>query len=55
MNSESVGKFAKKVNLKRIALTHIYPFWPDSQIKKEVQENFKGKVILARDLLRIKV
>ena len=55
LNSGQVGKVAQKAGAKTLVLTHIYPFAPDSQIKKEVQENFKGKVILARDLLRIKV
>lgn len=55
LNSQEVGQIAQKVGVKTLVLTHIYPFVPDKQIKKEVQKYFKGEVILARDLLRIKV
>jgi len=55
LNSRDVGIVAQKANVKTLVLTHIYPFVPDKQIKKEVQKYFKGEVILARDLLRIKV
>lgn len=55
LNSEDVGRIAQEAGVKTVILTHLYPDAEKTDIKREVKENFKGKVILARDLLKIKV
>ncbi len=49
------GKIAKKANAKKLVLTHFYPECDVIDIKKPCSKEFKGKIILARDFMRVKV
>ena len=54
MTGKEVGKLASESKIKKLVLTHIASFYLKN-VKKDVKENYKGKIILAKDLLKIKV
>lgn len=47
------GKIAAKAKVKTIVLTHFYPEVLKTNIKKACSKEFKGKIILAKDKLKI--
>lgn len=49
------GKIAAKANVKTLILTHFYPEVLKTNIRKQCQRIFSGKIILAKDKLRIKI
>jgi len=49
------GKIAANAHAKCLILTHFYPEVLRTDIKKSCSREFKGKVILAEDKMRIKV
>lgn len=55
LNSYDVGKVLHEAEVKKVVLTHLYPEAEKVDIKKEVKENFSSEMVVARDLMKIKV
>jgi ribonuclease Z len=55
LTTNQVGKIAKKARIKKLVLTHISQRYENdlNTIKKEVEEEFKGEIIIAKDLQQI--
>ncbi len=49
------GMIAKKSNAKKLLLVHMYPICEKYDIKRQCSQIFKGKIIVAKDLMKIKV
>lgn len=49
------GKIGRESGCKRLVLTHIYPICDKYKILPECKKEYKGKITLAKDLLRITV
>ncbi|MAE42234.1 MBL fold metallo-hydrolase [Candidatus Woesearchaeota archaeon] len=49
------GKIATKANVKKLVLTHFYPECDKVDIKKQCSKEFDGKIVLAKDCMRVKV
>ena len=49
------GKIASKANVKTLILTHFYPEVLKTNIKNQCAKEFKGKIILARDKMKINI
>lgn len=49
------GRIAKESKCKRLLLTHLYPVCDRYDIIQQCSQVFKGEVLLAEDLMRIKV
>lgn len=49
------GKIATKANVKTLILTHFYPDVLKTNIRKQCSKEFKGKVILAKDKMKINI
>lgn len=54
LNGEQAGKLANETKVKKLVLTHIASFYLP-KVKKDVAQNYKGKIIIAKDLMKIKV
>ena len=46
------GKLAKEADCKKLCLTHFYPPCDLENIRNTVQKNYKGELMLARDLMQ---
>ncbi len=46
---------AVQANVKTLILSHFYPVYGNYDIKKEAGKHFKGKIVLAKDLMKIKI
>ncbi len=55
MTAEQAGMIAAQANVKTLILTHFYPAFKNYDIKRDVRKHFKGKIILARDLMKVKI
>ena len=49
------GRIASESHCKRLLLTHLYPVCDSADIVGPCKEVFKGEIILAEDLMRVKV
>ena len=49
------GKIAAKANVKTLILTHFYPEVLKTNIRKQCAKDFKGKILLAKDKMRINI
>lgn len=49
------GKIAAKANVKNLILTHFYPEVLKTNIRKACSREFGGRIILARDRMKIKI
>ena len=49
------GKIAAKANAKKLVLTHFYPECDEVDVKKQCSKEFKGKIVLAEDFMKINV
>lgn len=49
------GKIAMQSNVKKVILTHFYPEVLSGNIKKIVSKQFNGKIILAKDKMRLNI
>lgn len=49
------GEVAKRANVKKLVLSHIYPECKGHDLIKECREVFDGKIIVAKDLMRIRI
>jgi ribonuclease BN (tRNA processing enzyme) len=52
---EQAGQIAQEAGAKRLLLTHFYPRVEKINIGKRVRKYYHGSVILARDLMKIKI
>lgn len=49
------GKIATQAKVKKLILTHFYPVCEKYNLKKQAQKYYKGPIILAKDLMEIKI
>lgn len=49
------GKLAMEANCKKLCLTHFYPPCDLENIRKIVQDTYKGELVLARDLMQFEL
>ena len=49
------GRIALESNCKKLLLTHLYPVCDQFDIQKECEQVYKGEIILAEDLLKVKI
>ena len=49
------GRLAFEADCKKLCLTHFYPPCDLEDIRKTVQENYKGELVLARDLMQFEI
>jgi len=54
LNGEDLGILAKECNVKKLVVVHVSKSYL-KQVKKDIRKNYKGKVILAKDLMRFKI
>ncbi len=56
MTGQRAGKIAQENGVKKLVITHMSPLYlKDFDPKKDAQRFFKGEVILAKDLMQIKL
>ena len=56
MTGSKTAKLAQESGVKKLVMTHIAPYYlKNFDPKKDAEKYFKGEVILARDLLKIKI
>jgi ribonuclease BN (tRNA processing enzyme) len=56
MNGELTGKVAKEQGVKKLVLTHISPYYLNNfDVKKDARKFYKGPVLIAKDLMRVKI
>ncbi|MDP7243809.1 MAG: MBL fold metallo-hydrolase [Flavobacteriales bacterium] len=55
LTSSLCGRIAAKANVKKLVLTHFYPECDKVDIKKQCSKEFDGKIILAKDFMKINV
>ncbi len=55
LTPEGAGKTAQEAGVKKLVLTHHYDVKPSAQILKEAKKYFSGEIILAKDLMEIKI
>ena len=53
MNTEEIGQISQKNRVKKLLLTHFYPFYSPQILFKEVKENFSGETVIGRDLMKV--
>ena len=49
------GRIAKKAKVKKLVLTHFYPEADKVDIKRQCEKEYNGKIILAKDFMKIRV
>jgi len=49
------GEIATRANVRRLVLTHFYPQCDHADIEKECRKTYAGPLILAQDLMKIKL
>lgn len=56
LSGEKVGEIASACKVKKLALTHLAPYYlKHYQPKKEVAKYYSGPIVIARDLMEIKI
>lgn len=56
MSGDKVGQVAQETKVKKLVLTHIAPYsLKNFNLKKEVKKFYKGPVVIAKDLMKIKI
>ena len=56
LTGEEAGKIAQKVGIKKLVLTHMAPYYLENfDVKGEAKKFYNGPVILAKDLMKIKI
>ena len=55
LTSRGAGKIAQEAGVKKLVLTHHYDIKSPKQILKEAKEYFSGEIVMAEDLMRIKI
>jgi len=54
INGEDLGKLAQKTKIKKLVVIHIANTYLP-RIKKDIKKNYKGKLIIAKDLMEIQI
>ncbi len=54
LNGEDVGKLAKECKIKKLVAVHVASDYL-ARVKKDIKKNYKGKILIAKDLMRIKI
>ena len=54
INGEELGKLAQETKIKKLIVTHVANTYLH-QVKKDIRKNYKEKVIIAKDLMKIKI
>jgi len=55
LTPSEAGRVAEEAGAKRLILTHLYPVCDRYPILKQCRKSFKGKIMLARDYMSIKL
>jgi ribonuclease BN (tRNA processing enzyme) len=56
MNGETTGKVARESGVKKLILTHITPYYlKNFDVKSDVGKFYKGPILIARDLMKIRI
>jgi len=56
LSAEEAGKIAQELGVKKLVLTHMAPYYLENfDVKKEAEKFYNGQVILAKDLMKIKI
>ncbi|MFH1564290.1 MAG: MBL fold metallo-hydrolase [bacterium] len=55
LTSSEAGEIAQKSNVKKLVLTHLSPICGKYDIKSQAEKTFGGEVVIAEDLMTIKV
>ena len=51
MSALECGRLARLAGVKALLLSHLYPVAPEEEFKKEAEQEFKGTVLVAGDLM----
>lgn len=54
MDGEDAGEIAQKAKVKKLVLTHIEEDYL-KRVKKDAEKKFKGEVLIAKDLMEVKI
>lgn len=56
MSGEDAGRAAQESGAKKLILTHVAPYYLDKfDVKGDARKFYKGPLVLARDLMRVKI
>ena len=55
MSPKECGQTAKEARVKKIVLTHINPKYDNINLKKQAKKYYQGPVVIAKDLMTIKI
>jgi ribonuclease BN (tRNA processing enzyme) len=55
MTPSLAGEIASRAKVGQLVLTHFYPKCDHTDIKKQCRKTYDGPLILAEDLMRIKI
>jgi len=55
LTPSQAGKIATEAGVKKLVLTHFYPTCEKYDLKKQAQKTYKGPIVLAKDLMDIKI
>ncbi len=53
LTPSQAGMIAQSARVRRLVLTHFYPACEDSDIENQCRSAYNGKILLARDLMRL--
>jgi len=53
LTPSEAGEIASKANVKQLLLTHFYPECDKADIEKQCRRNYKGPLIIGKDLMKI--
>jgi ribonuclease BN (tRNA processing enzyme) len=52
-DAEQVGKIAAAAGVKKLVLTHLIPPEDSDKMRELAGKNFKGEIVIGKDLVRI--
>ena len=55
MHAEECGQVAKKANVKKLVLSHLYETADRSNVVAQARRFFSGKIVKGKDLLTLEV
>ena len=55
LSPSAAGKIATRANVAQLVLTHFYPACDQADVNKECRRAYAGEVILAKDLLQLRL
>jgi len=54
LTGEEVGQIAKESKIKKLIIVHVAGTYL-TRVKKDIQKNFKGEIIIAKDLMEVEI